>query len=71
MFDIKEYECITTQEKLLYNLTELLKGSPKPIKPPETVKAGNIGKCSVCGREWANTGDKLACARKHKGDKKK
>ena len=39
------------------------------IEPPKPIPAQlpvSIGKCAVCGREWSNNGQRLACVRKHK-----
>ena len=69
MFDVKERDCITVQEKLLYNIFEAVQGAEKPqiqLKDKPDKSNGPIGKCPICGKEWGNNGQRLACVRKHK-----
>ena len=73
MFDVKPNDCITTQEKLLYNIWQAVQRPVDDCTDDKPEKLGNhpaIGKCPVCGREWANNGQRLACARKHKKEGK-
>jgi hypothetical protein len=57
MFEIDKAHCVTIEQKLLYNIQELLK---------KESKAQVI--CKHCGGTHENIGQTLACAKKHKKD---
>lgn len=74
MFEIKEIDCISTQDKLLYNILECIQTRNTVVdsqKPQKGEITQPIGKCPICGKEWANNGQRLACTRKHKKEGKK
>lgn len=74
MFKINPNNCITAQEQILYNIMEAVQAPTKPIEPIKSTPSQlpvSIGKCAVCGREWANVGQKMACGKKHKKEGKK
>lgn len=76
MLEIKESDCFSASDKILYNIFELLQSGQTNAQPagqpkPEPAKAVSIGKCPVCGKEWSNNGQRLACIRKHKREGKK
>lgn len=65
MFNIGKEQCNTITEKLLWNIQELLtKEAPKKDK---TEEKETEKKCKNCGQVHTNTGQFLACAKKHKG----
>lgn len=73
MLPVKEIDCISVTEKLLYNIMCLLKANAQPVEPSKSVPdkcIGSIGKCPVCGKVWDNNGQRLACVRKHKKEGK-
>jgi len=53
--------CVTTDQRVLYNIQVLLTELLNPIDTP-TVQ----DKCPHCGKVHKNAGEKLSCAKKHK-----
>ena len=57
--------CVTTEQRLLYNIQELLKELVEVNTLREPLKP--VGeKCKHCGGVHNNVGEKLNCAKKHK-----
>jgi hypothetical protein len=63
MFDIDKSHCVTTEQKLLWNIMESLK-KETPLVLPEKKP------CKHCGEAHDNKGQELACAKKHSKLKK-
>lgn len=59
LFDIDRSHCVTTEQKLLWNILESLK-KETPLKQS----------CKHCGTVHDNRGQELACAKKHSKLKK-
>lgn len=74
MLEINPLDCITVQEKLLYNIYMLLKNSSKPIEEVKQISNTNIQldkkevvkllKCNKCTKEFENKGQLMAHYRK-------
>lgn len=68
---VDKSHCVTTEQKLLWNIMELLKEREAPLVMPQEVMDAPII-CELCGKEHKNKGDTLACARlKKKGSANK
>lgn len=69
MFKIDPMDCITTQEKMLFNIMEMVRMSRfEELKEEvEPLKISTI-KCSKCGKLFENKGQLMA---HHKTDHKK
>ena len=68
LVEVDKSHCVTTEQKLLWNIQELLKDRvpvdvPQP-KVEEVVKPKDI--CTYCGGTHENKGQALACAKKFK-----
>jgi hypothetical protein len=61
MFEIDKSHCNSIEQRLLYNIHELLreKNNTRNDQNKDTV-------CNLCGGVHLNQGERLACARKNK-----
>lgn len=70
MSDIKRDSLITTEEKLLFDILQVLREIKQPLEPQEVLRLMAMdAKCKHCGKVHENKGQKLACAKKHKKEK--
>lgn len=59
MYEIKEKNIVTIEQKLLFNIWESL----NPKEPKVETKTYQ---CKACGKTHDNKGQLMACAKKHK-----
>jgi hypothetical protein len=75
MFTIRKEHCLSIEQQLLWNIQELLKKEAPLVLPKEEtpVKVVESTLCELCGKDHANVGARLACARKQnkRGDVQK
>jgi hypothetical protein len=69
LIDVDKSHCVTTEQKLLWNIQELLKDRvPIDVPQPkvEVVVDQPKDTCTYCGGTHENRGQVLACAKKFK-----
>jgi tRNA(Ile2) C34 agmatinyltransferase TiaS len=78
MFNIEERHIVSEQEKLLFNIQELMKNIliklNKEVSKPELIKVEDENKpnqtlCKYCGGTHENKGQMLSCAKKNKKER--
>ena len=65
MFDIHKSHCYTIEQKLIWNIMELLK-QEAPLILQEEIKEELPELCQLCGKDHSNVGVRMACAKKNK-----
>jgi len=64
MFEINKDHCYTIEQKLLWNIMELLKQEAPLILQEEKKEVLEL--CQLCGKDHSNVGVRMACAKKNK-----
>jgi len=70
--NFEKSHCVTIEQRLLYNIQELLKEFLNCFnKPNEGHEKSKTINCKACGGTHNNMGEMLACCRKHSLKNKK